>query len=187
MHVHQSITIYHWWMSGKPMFSEIRHSAYQEIKVLMTSVHLYWPKVWRFRRVLHRICYCNVAHMKRASCVQHLRGMCAGSAPASCDTRVGCALLTRVCRPLMSCRCRALLARRKYIRGTMGYFWSVYCMATVHFTHTVQEYLWQASQAYVGVTVAFRNRWKDPNPDGQCLPVGLLPMLCHKDILEAVW
>jgi hypothetical protein len=59
----------------------------------------YWPKVThakkrtshagcnacdaRFRRVLHRICYSNVAHMKRASCLQHLRGMCAGCCSGS--------------------------------------------------------------------------------------------------------
>jgi hypothetical protein len=83
----------------------------------------YWPKVThakkrtshvgcnacnaRFRRVLHRICYySNFAHMKRASCVQHLRGMCAGYALL---TR-----LSRVCRPFMYCRCRVLLTRRKY-------------------------------------------------------------------------
>jgi hypothetical protein len=66
----------------------------------------------RFRRVLHRICFSNVAHMKPAV-------MCVS------DTRVGCALLTRlsrVCRPFIYCRCRALLARRKCARP---YFWSV--------------------------------------------------------------
>jgi hypothetical protein len=36
-----------------------------------------------FRRVLQRICYSNVAHVKRASCVQHLRVMCAGCCSGS--------------------------------------------------------------------------------------------------------
>jgi hypothetical protein len=53
----------------------------------------------RFRRVLHRICYLNVAHMKRASCV-HTRGM-----------RTSDAFVARVSS--IHCRCRALLARRK--------------------------------------------------------------------------
>jgi hypothetical protein len=81
----------------------------------------YWPKVThamkrashvgcnacnaRIHRVLHRIWHSNVAHMKRASSVQH---------PGNIHiifrfmTR-----LLRLCRPFMYCRCLALLACRK--------------------------------------------------------------------------
>jgi hypothetical protein len=74
----------------------------------------------RFRRVFHRICYSNVAHLNRVSCVQHLRGMCAGCCSGSmwhtrvCHTRgmrTSDALVARV--SFMYCRCRALLARRQ--------------------------------------------------------------------------
>jgi hypothetical protein len=62
--------------------------------------------------------------MWRIWSVHHVYNICVGcardAAPAACDTRVGCALLTRlspglsrVCRQFMYCRCRALLARRK--------------------------------------------------------------------------
>jgi hypothetical protein len=115
------------------LYNNFRGGFVHKIMVFMIQC---WPKVthakkrtshagcnaWdaRFRRVLHRICYSNFAHMKRASCAQHLRGRCAGCCSGSMwltrVTRVGCTLLTRlsrVCRPFMYCRCRALLARRK--------------------------------------------------------------------------
>jgi hypothetical protein len=63
------------------------------------------------------------AFATRMSCTRsahHVYNICVGcardAAPAACDTRVGCALLTRlsrVCRPFMYCRCPALLARIK--------------------------------------------------------------------------
>jgi hypothetical protein len=49
----------------------------------------------------------NVAHMKRASSVQHPRNIRASS------LRRFMTRLLRVCRPFMYCRCLALLARRK--------------------------------------------------------------------------
>jgi hypothetical protein len=87
----------------------------------------------RIQCVLHRICYSNVGHMKRASyawhmhgirttfawhprCIritfaQHLRDIRASI--TAFDTRFMTRLL-RVCRrPFMYCRCLTLLARRK--------------------------------------------------------------------------
>jgi hypothetical protein len=111
----------------------------------------YWPKVThamkrtsqagcnacdaRFRRVLHRICYSNVAHMKRASCVQHLRGMCAGyvllrqhvtHACHTCGMRTSDAFVARVSSIHVLQMSRTSSAWE--VRGTMGYIWSVLYM-----------------------------------------------------------
>jgi hypothetical protein len=78
----------------------------------------------RIQRILHRICYSNVAHSKRGSSVyiriafaQHSHNIRTISAWHSrvitaFDTRFVTRLL-RVCRPFIYCRCPALLARRK--------------------------------------------------------------------------
>jgi hypothetical protein len=96
----------------------------------------FWPKVThakkrtshagcnacdsRFLRVLHRICYSNVAHTKRASCVQHLRGICAGC----CSAHAWDAHFWRVCRACVvhscivgSARDRGLLLASTVCRG----------------------------------------------------------------------
>jgi hypothetical protein len=98
-------------------------SIFVERRLLAKSAKKRTSHAWcnacdaHFRRVLHRICYSNVAQMKRASCVQHTCRLCAGCCSGSMRhtrvTRVGCALLSRVCHPFMYCRCRALLACRK--------------------------------------------------------------------------
>jgi hypothetical protein len=84
----------------KGQFQHPRHSKGRCYLFCYTLRTLqYWPKVThakkrstragcnacdaRFRRVLHRICNSKVAHMKRASCVHHLRGMCAGCCSGS--------------------------------------------------------------------------------------------------------
>jgi hypothetical protein len=50
-----------------------------------------------FRRVLHRICYSNVADMKRASWVQHLRGICSGSMWHTREMRTSDAFVVHSC------------------------------------------------------------------------------------------
>jgi hypothetical protein len=80
------------------------------VVVMYISIKLqlqYWPKVTHAKK--------RTSHAGCNICV----GCARDAAPAACDTRVGCALLTRllrVCRPFMYCRCRALLVNWKCAR-----------------------------------------------------------------------
>jgi hypothetical protein len=142
----------------KPRFQSRQHAvptwANGKPQCVAGRLHLgqlqYWPKVTRavkrashvgceacnarIQRVLHRICYPNVAQMKRASSVHHPRNIRTTSAWHSrvitaFDTRFMSRLL-RACRPFMYCRCLAVLARRKCAGPWVNF--GQYCTSIAH-------------------------------------------------------
>jgi hypothetical protein len=128
-------SIWNWFIADAIRLGQEREYFVNVRKAFGSFRIQYWPKVThsktrtshagcnasdaRIRRVLPRICYSNVAHMKRASCVQHLRGMCAGCCSGSMwhtrVTRVGCALLTRLSRVCVVHSCIADVAHFKRV------------------------------------------------------------------------
>jgi hypothetical protein len=109
------------------------------------------PGAMRVMRTSGAFYIAFATRMSRIWSAHHEYNICVGcardTAPAACDTRVGCALLTRlsrVCRPFMHCRCRALLARRKCAGPwvTFGQY-CMYCTSLYDPGHWTFYFLWK--------------------------------------------
>jgi hypothetical protein len=112
---HEQHTHVHQYASIEITFHPIQRSQLQ-----------YWSR--RVQRVWCALPARFTSHLLlecRASCVQHLRGMCVGCCSGSM-WHAWDAHFWRVCRPFMYCRCRALLARMKCAGPWVTF--SQYCM-----------------------------------------------------------